>query len=64
MFVCASVDVCLSCVYDARMYVYVGNGIFSILYIVNHSRWKRFVVVEMTCNLLENIDGCMVVLCV
>ena len=34
-----------------------------LLYIVNRSRWKSFVAVEMKCNLLENIHSCMAVLC-
>ena len=34
-----------------------------ILYIANHLCWKSFAVVEMNCNLLKNICGCMVILC-
>ena len=31
-------------------------------YIANHSKWKNFAVVELNCNLLENIHGCTAVL--
>ena len=34
-----------------------------ITYIANCSRWKSFAVEEINCNSLENICGCMVVLC-
>ena len=34
-----------------------------ITYIANFSRWISFAVEEMNCNSLENICGCMVVLC-
>ena len=33
-----------------------------IPYIANRSRWKSFAVVEINCNSLENIHGCMVIL--
>ena len=32
-------------------------------YYINGLRWKNFVVVEINYNLLENIHGCVVVLC-
>ena len=32
-----------------------------IPYIANRSRWKSFVVVEINCNSLENIHGCMMI---
>ena len=32
------------------------------LYIANRLRWKSFTVVEINCNSLENIHGCMVIL--
>ena len=32
-------------------------------YIVSCLRWKSLAIVELNCNLLENIHGCMVVLC-
>ena len=45
-----------------------GNHICTImslltLCIANCSWWKNFTVEEMNYNLLENIHGCMIVLC-
>ena len=46
-----------------------GNHISTImplliLYSANFSWWKSFAVEEMNYNSLENIYGCMVVLCI
>ena len=41
----------------------LGHCISKIPYTANFLRWKNFVDEEMSCNLLENIHGCMVVLC-
>ena len=38
--------------------------IHDIPYIAYRLRWKSFAVEEMNCNSLENICGCMVVLCI
>ena len=35
--------------------------IYMLPYIANCSRWKSFAVVEINCNSLENIHGCMVI---
>ena len=41
----------------------ISNLFCQLPYIANCSRWKSFAVVELNCNLLENIRGCTIVLC-
>ena len=56
----------LACVYLLPR-ILITSGMIWSLYDwfkkLNHSRWKSFAVVEMNCNSLENVHGCMVILC-
>ena len=47
--------------YTSHTVMYVCTSYTYIPYIVNHLRWKSFVVEEMDCNSLENIGGSIIV---